>query len=119
MSRPAVRLPANRIDQSGGTSMPRTRSRPGALRAVLLTLALVATGLFMAASPAAAASTFRIQSTDFGKCVGIETTHNFAGDWTCTHNPDQTWHWGAEIAGSGFRQLINGNNKCLATSGGN
>lgn len=96
--------------------MPRARRGAGALRAVLLSLVLVATGLSAAGSPAAAAGTFNLVNHSTGRCIGIETTHNYAGDWTCTTNPDQTWHWGA--ADGNFHQLVNGNGKCLATSGG-
>ena len=50
-----------------------------------------------------------------GKCIGI--SGGIAGDWTCTTNPDQTWHWGPGN-GIGWNQLINGNGQCLAVSGG-
>lgn len=52
-----------------------------------------------------------------GKCLGIDGT-GLAGDWTCTSNKDQRWHWGSEI-GSGDRQLVNGNGQCLAVQNGN
>jgi hypothetical protein len=49
-----------------------------------------------------------------GKCIGI--SGNLAGDWNCTTNPDQTWHWGSAIA-SGWYQLVNGKGQCLAVNG--
>jgi hypothetical protein len=65
---------------------------------------------------AAAASTFRLASfINQGKCIGIAGTD--AGDYTCTNNPDQTWHWGAPNAAYDY-QLINGNGKCLGVAGG-
>jgi Ricin-type beta-trefoil lectin domain-like len=50
-----------------------------------------------------------------GKCIGI--ADGLAGDWNCTSNPDQTWHWGA-VNASGWQQLINGNGLCLGVQGG-
>lgn len=51
-----------------------------------------------------------------GKCIGINASGD-AGDWNCTTNPDQTWHWGAAIS-SGWFQLVNRNGKCLGVAGG-
>ena len=50
-----------------------------------------------------------------GKCIGI--SGGFAGDWNCTTNPDQTWHWGPGNS-FGYDELINGNGQCLAVSAG-
>jgi hypothetical protein len=59
--------------------------------------------------------TFNILNANaVGKCIGI--SNGLAGDWDCTSNPDQTWHWGQSI----FRdwlELRNGNNQCLAVNG--
>lgn len=55
-------------------------------------------------------------SNALGKCVGIDAS-GFAGDWNCTSNSDQTWHWGSAAA-QGWLQLINGNGKCLGVQGG-
>lgn len=63
-----------------------------------------------------ASGTFNIHNYGAsGKCIGI--SGNNAGDWNCTSNPDQTWHWGGAIA-TGWYQLVNGNGKCLGISGG-
>lgn len=54
------------------------------------------------------------------KCIGIASNGN-AGDWSCTGNPDQTWHWGGSKAQGNavYWQLVNGNGKCLGVAGGN
>jgi Ricin-type beta-trefoil lectin domain-like len=60
---------------------------------------------------------FRIHNSNArGKCIGIPPS-TWAGDYYCTTNPDQTWHWGAANS-AGFRQLINGQGKCLGVNGG-
>jgi hypothetical protein len=59
---------------------------------------------------------FRIHNYNArGKCIGI--ANGLAGDWDCTSNPDQTWHWG-EANKEGWRELVNGEGKCLAVNGG-
>ncbi|MHC3469500.1 RICIN domain-containing protein [Streptomyces sp. 7R007] len=50
-----------------------------------------------------------------GRCIGI--SGGYAGDWTCTGNPDQLWHVGSANS-AGWHQVINGNGECLAVSGG-
>jgi hypothetical protein len=70
------------------------------------------------AGPAAAAATFRLENLNAAasnRCLGIAGTD--AGIYTCTNNPDQTWHWGA-VNGGQYNQLINGNGKCLGVGGG-
>ena len=58
---------------------------------------------------------FRIHNYNAsGKCIGI--ANGLAGDWDCTSNPDQDWHWGYPIA-PGWRELVNGNGQCLAVNG--
>ena len=65
---------------------------------------------------AAASGTFNIYNYNaFGKCIGI--AHGTAGDFYCTTNPDQTWHWGAANS-TGWKELVNGNGQCLAVAGG-
>jgi serine/threonine-protein kinase len=55
---------------------------------------------------------FQILDNLAQKCVGI--FGGLAGSYTCTTNPDQTWHWGQALANSGgFAQLVNGNGACL------
>lgn len=74
------------------------------------------TGLVMAPE-IPSTGTFNIHNANaLGKCIGIDASGN-AGDWNCTSNRDQTWHWGAAIA-TGWFQLINGNGKCLGVAGG-
>jgi hypothetical protein len=64
----------------------------------------------------AANGTFQIHNAGAsGKCIGI--SYYIAGDWNCTTNPDQTWHWGDANA-YGWYQLVNGNGQCLAVAGG-
>lgn len=67
--------------------------------------------------PAADANPLAFQIHNFnadGKCIGI--ANGLAGDWWCTNNPDQTWHWGAANA-AGWQHLVNGDNQCLAVNG--
>lgn len=71
-------------------------------------------GLVMTASSSGG---FRIHNSNArGKCIGIAPS-TWAGDYYCTTNPDQTWHWGAANK-AGFRELINGQGKCLGVNGG-
>jgi hypothetical protein len=64
----------------------------------------------------AATGTFQIHNANAGgKCIGI--SYYLAGDWNCTTNPDQTWHWGNAIV-PGWSELVNGNGQCLAVAGG-
>ena len=66
--------------------------------------------------PTGGGGTFQIHNVRAaGKCIGISA--GLAGDWNCTTNPDQTWHWGPANS-FGFNELINGNGQCLAVSGG-
>jgi hypothetical protein len=60
--------------------------------------------------------TFQIHNFNaLGRCIGI--SGYLAGDWNCTTNPDQTWHWGSPN-GWGYNQLVNGYGQCLALAGG-
>jgi hypothetical protein len=87
-------------------------SRTRAIVALLGSAVLVG----LAAAPAQAGTTFTIYNLNASKCVGIAASGE-AGDWNCTGNADQTWHWGAGAPGSGYSQLVNGNGQCLATNG--
>lgn len=56
-----------------------------------------------------------------GKCIGIDKASQ-AGDWFCTTNADQTWHWDknhcVEPSLGVWCAVVNGNNQCLATANG-
>src|SRR5581483_8401330 len=107
----------------GGTEM---------LKRPIVVLALL-TGLVSVAAPAANAHahtnaprtartvssvTFHIRNDKAsGKCIGIASI-GYAGDWNCTNNPDQTWHWGDRAGASGWAELVNGNGQCLSLSAG-
>jgi len=67
------------------------------------------------AVPAEAATTFRIHNVNAsGKCIGIDASFN-GGEWYCTNNADQTFHWAGASAASGFSLLENNNGWCLGT----
>jgi hypothetical protein len=56
-----------------------------------------------------------------GLCLGISGDKNDqpAVQWNCNGHADQEWHIGAFYPdGSGFFQLVNGNNSCLGVAGG-
>lgn len=88
------------------------------MSSALALVATVALGLVATPSPASAAlTTFRLLNYHSEMCIGIAADGN-AGNWYCTRNSDQAWHWGAPSSvDANFRQLINGDNKCLAVSG--
>lgn len=52
------------------------------------------------------------------RCIGIAAGQPYAAQWDCTANHDQVWHSGLTVA-SNWVQVINGNNQCLGTAGGN
>jgi uncharacterized protein len=84
--------------------------------AASLSTAMLATSAGAATiTPAdAAAAGFRIHNVKSGKCIGISSGN--AGDWTCTTNPDQTWHWYVTSAWDDQMLLLqNGNDQCLAS----
>jgi len=68
---------------------------------------------------------FRLHNVNaVGKCIGIDGS-GLAGDWTCTTNADQTWHWGTDpiLPNTNWDQLINGQSVngqpvCLGVQGG-
>jgi hypothetical protein len=77
-------------------------------------------GLVIKAIPASGGS-FEITNFEFPKCIGISGAppDGQAGDWDCTTNPDQLWHWGnAFPSDPDFRQLVNGRGQCLGVAGG-
>lgn len=53
------------------------------------------------------------------KCIGIAGSppDGNAGDWSCSGQPDQAWHWGASNP-QGWTQLVNGRGQCLGVAGG-
>lgn len=100
---------------------------PRKVRFVILVVALaVAVAIFSFApfirTPHASAatfiphtnSTFSLVNENAAKCIGIDSS-GYAGDWYCTTNPDQTWHWGDNET---FSPLINGNGQCLGVQNG-
>jgi hypothetical protein len=100
------------------TGVPAASAAP-ARHAVQLDARTAASAPDLSAAPAAVVIPLdlpgNIVNQYTGKCIGI--ANGVAGDWTCTHNADQTWHWGASVA-TGWYQLINGNGQCLAVDGG-
>jgi hypothetical protein len=85
-------------------------------RKFLVGLATLSTASTLGVNPAQAASSGQIYNPNSGRCVGIAS--GLAGIWNCTTNNDQTWHWGQSYPNwSSYRQLINGNNKCLGAQG--
>jgi hypothetical protein len=61
--------------------------------------------------------TFQIYDNYTAKCIGIDFYSGLAGSWSCTTNPDQTWHWGLTNP-AGYTQLVNGNGACLGVDSG-
>ena len=69
------------------------------------------------AALAAAAGTQIHNGNADGKCIGI--SGYIAGDWLCTTNPDQTWHFDTnQCITAYYCHLVNGEGKCLAVAGG-
>jgi hypothetical protein len=86
-------------------------------RTLLVGLATLATVSTLSVNAAQASTWDQIYNWNSNKCVGIDS--GLAGIWNCTNNPDQTWHWGDDYLGVyAYRQLVNGNGKCLGVQGG-
>lgn len=47
----------------------------------------------------------------YGKCLGV-TASGYIGQWTCTNNNDQIWHWDE------YSHLLNRNNACIGLEHG-
>ncbi|MEV0404984.1 RICIN domain-containing protein [Actinoallomurus sp. NPDC050550] len=82
------------------------------------TVASSVTGAATAPSSAIPTSgTFSLYNWKSSLCLGINA-RGAAGQWICTGNSDQTWHWSAYQPGNtGYRQLVNGNRQCLGVMG--